>query len=154
MVARPLYRRHPSALVLSRDIQLHFSGRTALHRAHQFRDGAFRMHRHKQMDMIIQQHPAQDVDLVLVTDLTAGVDHPQVHLTSQHLVAVFRRPDDEVAVQLLPISISVSIWIDEPKSRGKLRQLQRSCIPQHYTFHRWTTTWATMKNHVNGQIRR
>lgn len=73
-------------------------GRTALHLAHQIRDSELRRHRDEHVDVIARQYPPQDVDLVLAAYLTADVAHPQAQRSSQHFVAVFRRPDDVITM--------------------------------------------------------
>ena len=97
-VALPPEPAIPAALSQCREFQLHFSGRMALHPAHQIRNCNLWRHRHKHMDLIARQHSAQDVDLVLATNFTKDVAYPQAYLVCQHLVVEFRRPDDVVAV--------------------------------------------------------
>ena len=86
---------------------MHLVGRTALHLAHQIGDGELGRHRDEHVDMVARQYPAQDVDLVLATHLTADVAHPQTQRPGQHLVAVLRRPDDAPLVTLLRNALPV-----------------------------------------------
>ena len=53
-----------------------------------------RWDRYEHMHVVARQHPAQDVDLVLVPYQNAEVAHPQEQRSSQHFITLFRRLDD------------------------------------------------------------
>ncbi len=97
----PNTERLPAAPVASADrrkFPLRPVRRTALHLAHQIRNGQLGRHRDEHMHVAARQHPAQEADTVLSTDLAANVAHPQTQRPAQHLAAVFGGPHDVIAV--------------------------------------------------------
>ena len=75
----------PVSLADMRKFPLHPVRRGALHLAHQVRNRQLRRHQYEHVDVVARQHPAQDVDLVLLAHLPTDVAHTQAHPTGQHL---------------------------------------------------------------------
>lgn len=50
------------------------------------------------MDVIIRQHPSDDLDPVLRAHLTTDITDPKLNIPPQNLVAILGRPNEVVAV--------------------------------------------------------
>ncbi len=88
----------PVALLELREFALHFVRRSAFHEPNQVTHCKFGWNRDEHMNMICRQYPADDIDALLMTDLTADVADTQSDITNQYFVAVLRRPHQMIAM--------------------------------------------------------
>jgi len=88
----------PVALLDLGEFALDFVRRSALHEAHQVADRQLWRDRYEHVDVVARQHAFDDLDRVLCANLAANITDPQAQSALQHLEAVFRRPDDVIAV--------------------------------------------------------
>ena len=88
----------PIALLQLREFPLHLVGGTTFHLSHQISYRKFRRDRDKHVHMVTCQHTLDDLDTIFGTNLTNDFSHPQLHITTKNLVAIFGDPYEMIAV--------------------------------------------------------
>jgi hypothetical protein len=80
------------------ELLLDLARRASLGLAHEVADPDVGRDFDEHVDMITRQRPADDRHPHLGADLPDDLAHPGPHLSVKHLVAIFGRPDDVIAV--------------------------------------------------------
>ena len=88
----------PIALADVRELPLDLIRGAALGHAHEVANRDMRRYLDKEMHVIARQSPAEDRHAQLGADLPDDVAHPDTNVTPKHLVAIFGRPDDVIAM--------------------------------------------------------
>ena len=109
----------PVALLQLRELPEKLECRPALDPAHEIAHRQLWRDRYEHMHMVTRYNALEDLYAILCANLADDLPHAQLHLTAEKLVAIFRRPDQMIAmVENAVLSFVIlhdhTLWKNEP----------------------------------------
>ena len=107
--------------ILKSRVKLHldFSRRATLRFLNEVTDTNVRRDRNKKMDMIPRNHPILNLDSHLLRDLNHKITNPRLDLTVENFVAVFRNPNQGIAMMINRVLCFTVGWTHTRKNEPK-----------------------------------